>query len=147
MGGGALHIWRGEQLVSCEVSISSTPPARPAPPATDSRSAKPQLGVSHLMTAPPPPPARRPRLNTTICRTSSQGGGGGGAIHSLGVCTNCETTAPSFWQWTSPRFSMSKFTASSFPRNPRKPLLNQHLLNNFFVLLHLILLMCSIGRH
>ena len=71
----------------------------------------------------------------------------GGATHSLGVCTNCETTAPSFWQWTGPGFSLSKFTAPSFQRNPRKPLSNQHLLNNFFVSLHLILLICTIKRH
>ena len=74
-----------------------------------------------------------------------------GATHSLEVCTNCETTAPIFWQWTAPGsrpgFSMSKFTAPSFQRNPRKPLSNQHLLNNFFVSLHLILLMSKIGRH
>ena len=47
---------------------------------------------------------------------------GGGATHSLGVCTNCETTAPSFWQWTAPRFAMSTFTAPSFQRSPRKAL-------------------------
>ena len=41
-------------------------------------------------------------------------GGGGGATHSLGVCTNCETTAPSFWQWTATGFSLTKFTAPSF---------------------------------
>ena len=26
----------------------------------------------------------------------------GGATDSLNVCTNCENTAPTFWQWTAP---------------------------------------------
>ena len=47
------------------------------------------------------------------------GHGGGGATHSLGVGTNCETTAPTFLQWTAPGLTMSKFTASSFQGTPR----------------------------
>ena len=47
-----------------------------------------------------------------------------GVTHSLVVGTNCETTAPTCWQWTSPGFPMSKFTAPSFHAQGH-PTLNQ----------------------
>ena len=40
-----------------------------------------------------------------------------GSTHYLGVRTNCETTAPTFWQWTAPGLPISKFTAPSFDRS------------------------------
>ena len=64
---------------------------------------------------------------------SEPGGGGGGATHSLGVGTNCETTAPTFWQWTAHGFPNSKFTAPSFDRSSWTDPLNLQLSIKFFV--------------
>ena len=59
-------------------------------------------------------------------------GGGGGATHYLGVGTNCETTSPTFWQWTAPGFRISKFTAPSVDRSSLTDPSNHQLSINFF---------------
>ena len=61
-------------------------------------------------------------------------GGGGGLTHSLGVGTNCKTTAPTLRQWTAPGFPMSQFIAPSFHRSSRTAPSNHQLSIFFFVL-------------
>ena len=68
----------------------------------------------------------------------------GGATHYLGVGTNCETTAPTFWQWTAPGFPISKFTALSFDRSSWTDPSNHQLWINFFVLSYQSILVKSL---
>ena len=107
-----LHMaWQTRQCHLSDQSgllFTTTPPLRPNSVTT---AACGRAGVFRIFT-------ESPHRMTGACQSPPEGlqkgkvppvgnglpGPGGGATHSLGVGTNCETTASTFWQWTAPRF-------------------------------------------